>query len=69
MKDSSDQFIELDHSIDDTVRQAKMQLKIDVRTRELLHANDFAYGYSQENAREQATLDIIGAPAGLEDTN
>ena len=69
MTDSDDQFIELENSIDDTVRQAQQELRINTRTQELLRVDGAAYSYSPEKAREQATLDVKGAPTKQEYTN
>ncbi len=62
MRDSVEQFIELENSIADTVQQAQQELRINARTQELLRVDGAAYGYSPEKAREQATLDVMGAP-------
>jgi len=63
MWDVVDQFIALEKSIDDTVQQAQQKLRINARTQELLRTDGRAYGYCPEKAREQARIDVMGAPA------
>lgn len=63
MSESTDQFDALDRSIADTASQVKISTRIHTRMRELLRENGLAYGYSQEKALEQATLEITGAHA------
>ena len=62
MTDSADQFIELENSIAEIVHQSQQKQKIYARAQELLRVDGSTYGYSEENAREQATLDVMGAP-------
>ena len=62
MSDSVDQFIELENSIAETVQEAQQKQRIYARAQELLRVDGANYGYSQEKAREQATLDVMGAP-------
>lgn len=63
MSDSTSKFDALDRSIADTANQVKMSTRIHTRKRELLRENGLAYGYSQEEALEQATLEITGVHA------
>ena len=63
VKDSTGQFAALDRSIADTARQTQLDAKIYTRMRELMRRNGLAYGYSEEEALEQATLEVTGAPA------
>ena len=63
MKDSTGQFAALDRSIADTAEQTQLDSKIYTRMRELMRKNGLAYGYSEEEALEQATLEVTGAPA------
>ena len=65
VKDSANQFIELEISIAETVQQAQRNPKIYARAQELLRVDGSTYGYSEEKAREQATLDVMGAPNQL----
>lgn len=63
MKDSTGQFAALDRSIADTAEQTQLSSKIYARMRELMRKNGLAYGYSEEEALEQATLEVTGARA------
>lgn len=69
MSDSCEQFSELENSIAETVRQAQQKLRINARTQELLRVDGATYNYSSEQAREQATIDVLGASARHEDTS
>lgn len=69
MSDSCEQFSELENSIAETVRQAQQKLRINARTQELLREDGATYKYSSEQAREQATIDVLGASARHEDTS
>lgn len=60
MNDSSDPFTELDRSISDTVKRARLETKIYSRARSLMRENGLAHGYSEEKALEQAALEILG---------
>lgn len=62
MSESTGKFAVLDDSIADTVKQAQLNSKIEARTRELFGMDGSAYGYSREEAREQATLEVLGEP-------
>ena len=68
MNDSVDQFTELENSIAETVQQTQQEQKIYARAQELLHVDGSTYGYSQEKAREQATLEVLGAPTKCDNT-
>jgi hypothetical protein len=63
MSNSNGKFTTLDHSIAVTVKQAQLNRKIEARTRELFGVDGSAYGYSLEEAREQALLDVMGETA------
>ena len=62
MTDSTGQFAALDRSIADTAKKTKLDTRIYERVRELMRKNGLAYGYSEEDALEQATLELTGAP-------
>ncbi len=62
MTDSNGQFAALDRSIADTAKKTKLDTRIYERVRELMRKNGLAYGYSEEDALEQATLELTGAP-------
>jgi hypothetical protein len=61
VKDSTGQFAALDRSIADTAKQTRLDARIYARMRELMRKNGLAYGYSEEDALEQATLEVTGA--------
>ena len=63
VNNSNGQFAALDRSIADLAKQTKLDTRIYVRMRELLRENGLAYGYSEEDALEQATLELTGASA------
>ena len=63
MSDTKGQFVALDRSIANTASQVKLSTKIQARMRELMRENGLSYGYSQEKALEQATIELTGAPA------
>lgn len=63
MSHFDNQFIELEKSISETVQQARQRMRINARTQELLRVNGKAFNYCPEKAREQATLDVLGALA------
>lgn len=63
MSDSNDPFATLDRSIADTVRHAQLETSIHRRVRALMRKNGLVYGYSEEEALDQATLEVIGAIA------
>ena len=63
MKDSKDPFAALDRSIADTAKRTRLETKIFRRVRTLMRENGLEYGYSEEQALEQATLEVTGAPA------
>ena len=63
MNNSKCQFATLDRSIADTARQTKLDTKIYTRVRELMRENGLAYGYSEEDALEQAIFELTGVPA------
>lgn len=63
MSNSKGQFVALDRSIAETADEVKLSARIHIRMRELLRENGLAYGYSQQEALEQATFEITGAHA------
>ena len=63
MSESTGQFRTLDDSIADRIRQARLDRRIEARTRELFGTDGSKYGNSREEAREQATLDVMAEAA------
>ena len=63
VKESRDPFAKLDRSIADTAKRTRLETKIYRRVRALLRENGLAYGYSEEQALEQATLEVTDAHA------
>ena len=63
MSDSEVQFVALDRSIAETTNQVRLSSKVHARMRELLRKNGLVYGYSEQEALEQATLEVTGARA------
>ena len=63
MNNSKCQFATLDRSIADTARQTKLDTEIYSRVRQLMRENGLAYGYSEEDALEQAIFELTGVPA------
>lgn len=50
-------------------QKADQQLRIDIRTQELLRVNGSAYNFSAKKARIQATREVVGAPRYEDDIN
>lgn len=69
LTDAAQQFIEDDIVASEAVKKADQQQRIDAWTQELLRVNGSAYDYSPEQARQQATRDVIGPPAYEDDIN
>lgn len=69
MRNSEEHIITLDHSIAETVQQAKQELRINARTQMLLRDDPAAYDYCPTKAREQATSEVVDAIAGQESVN
>ena len=63
MSDSNDLFAALDRSIADTAKRTRLDTKIYARVRALMRENGLAYGYSEESALEQATMEVEGSVA------
>ena len=63
MSDSKVQFAALDRSIAETTNQVRLSSKVNARMRELLRKNGLVYGYSEQEALEQATLEVTGVRA------
>ena len=61
MNDFADPFAALDRSIADTARRTQLDTKIFARVRALMRENGLTHGYSEEQALEQATLEVTGA--------
>ena len=60
MNDSKYPFAALDRSIADTAKRTQLETKIYSRVRALMRENGLAYGYGEEKALKQATLEITG---------
>lgn len=58
MSDSNDLFAALDRSIADMVRRTRLNSKIFTRARTLMRENGLKYGYSEDEALEQAKLEV-----------
>jgi len=63
MSDTKGQFVTLDRSIAETANYVQISARVYTRMRELLRENGLAYGYSEQEALEQATLEITGMRA------
>ena len=63
MNESTGQFAALDRSIADTARQTKLDTRIYARVRQLMRENGLSYDYNEEEALEQAKLEVAGASA------
>ena len=61
VKDSTEPFAALDRSIADTAKRTQLESRIHRRVRSLMRENGLAYGYSEKEALEQATLEVTGA--------
>ena len=62
VSDASNQFAALDRSISDTAERARLESRIYSRVRTLMRENGLAHGYSEEQALEQATMEMTGGP-------
>ena len=69
MTEAVNKFIEDDLTAADALRKKKQRHRIDARTQELLRVSGSKYGYSPEEARKQATADVMGPPAYEDDVN
>ena len=69
LTDAAQQFIEDDIAATEEAQKAEQRQRIDARTQELLRVNGSAYDYSPEQARKQATRDVMGQPAYEDDIN
>ena len=59
LTDAADKFIADDIAASEYRRKKDQQQRIDLRTQELLRINGSAYDYSPEQARKQATREIV----------
>ena len=62
-------FIDDEIAASEARQKARQQQRIDIRTQELLRVSGSKYGYSPEQARKQATLEVMGPPAYEDDIN
>ncbi len=69
MTDAVNKFIEDDTAASEARQKARQQQRIDARTQELLRVSGSKYGYSSEQARKQATSEVMGPPAYEDDIN
>lgn len=58
MRDSNDLFAALDRSIADLVKRAQLDTKIYARVRALMREHGLKYGYSKDEALEQAISEV-----------
>ena len=63
VNDSTDPFTALDRSIVETAKRAQQETKIYRRVRALMRENGLTYGYSEEQALDQATSEVMGVLA------
>jgi G:T-mismatch repair DNA endonuclease (very short patch repair protein) len=63
MSDSNDLFSALDRSIAEMVKRAQLDTKICARVRTLMRENGLTYGYSEDEALEQAIFEVTGRGA------
>ena len=61
MNDATGTFAALDRSIEDTVERAKLEARIHSRARTLMRENGLAHDYDENEALEQATLEVTGS--------
>lgn len=64
MSDSNDPFAALDRSIEDTVKRTRLETSLHRRVRALMRENGLVYGYSEKEALDQATLEVMNVLAG-----
>ena len=64
MSDSNDPFAALDRSIADTVKRTRLETSLHRRVRALMRENGLVYGYSEKEALDQATLEVMNVLAG-----
>ena len=64
MSDANDPFAALDRSIEDTVKRTRLETSIHRRVRALMRENGLVYGYSEKEALDQATLEVMSVRAG-----
>ena len=57
MNESTDPFAALDRSIEKTAEHARLESRICRRVRSLMKENGLKYGYSEEEALEQAMVE------------
>ena len=61
MKKSTDLFAALDRSIEKAAECAQLESRIYSRVRSLMRENGLQYGYSEEEALNQAVLEVEGS--------
>lgn len=64
MSDSNEPFAALDRSIEDTVKRTRLETSLHRRVRALMRENGLVYGYSEKEALDQATLEVMNVLAG-----
>jgi hypothetical protein len=64
VSDSNDPFAALDRSIEDTVKRTRLETSLHRRVRALMRENGLVYGYSEKEALDQATLEVMNVLAG-----
>ena len=69
MSDFAEHTISLDDSLAESARLAKLDIEIDARTRELFGTDGSEFGYSREEAREQAKLEVLGGNEAADGDN
>jgi len=69
LTDPAHKFIADDIAAAEEAQKAEQRQRIDARTQELLRVNGSAHDYSPEQARKQATRDVMGRPAYEDDIN
>ena len=63
MSDSNDLFAALDRSLADMIKRAEHDTKIHTRARALMRENGLKYGYSEDEALEQAMWEVTRGAA------
>ena len=59
MSDPNDPFAALDRSVADTVKRAQLETEIYTRVRALMREHGLNYGYGEDDALEQAKLEVL----------
>ncbi len=63
MSNSKDRFAALDRSIAEVVNRTQLDTKIYARVRALMREHGLKYGYSEDEALEQAILEVTRGAA------